>query len=211
MLRTPRLCTLFLTRTPYAAVRTMSLFNTTRLQGETILITGASGGSSPSSAGAAQLLESQACSLASLELTLSMPANLARHRQGDRPALRQGQPQSRARPPAISPGAACTLITLLHASVATLCPPKAGANLLLLARRPTELKAVADECKAAWEAQPEALTGGKGGRFTTVECDMSRREDIDRALATVQAEVDSVEVYVLPVDGPVLNVFALES
>jgi hypothetical protein len=40
---------------------------------------------------------------------------------------------------------------------------------------------------------------------------MSRREDIDRALATVQAEVDSVEVYVLPVDGPVLYVFALES
>ena len=73
---------------------------------------------------------------------------------------------------------------------------QAGANLLLLARRPAELKAVADECKAAWEAQPDSLTGGKGGRFTPVECDMSRREDIDRALATVQDEVDSVEVCV---------------
>ena len=49
MLRAPRLCALLLTNRPAALFqlqisRTMSLFNTTRLQGETVLITGASGG-----------------------------------------------------------------------------------------------------------------------------------------------------------------------
>lgn len=70
---------------------------------------------------------------------------------------------------------------------------QAGANLLLLARRPAELQSVASQCQSAWSSSP-STTGGKGGRFTVVECDMSKREDIDRALESVKSEVDEVQV-----------------
>lgn len=67
---------------------------------------------------------------------------------------------------------------------------KAGANLLLLARRKQELEKV----KALCEEANKAGASGSGGKVLVVECDMSQRKSIDQALETAKGELDEVEV-----------------
>ncbi|CED83708.1 probable nadp()-dependent dehydrogenase acting on 3-hydroxy acids [Phaffia rhodozyma] len=71
---------------------------------------------------------------------------------------------------------------------------KAGANLVLLARRKTELEAV----KALCEAANKEAGSGKGGNVTIVECDISNRSAVDAALAAdgVKEWAENVEVLV---------------
>lgn len=56
---------------------------------------------------------------------------------------------------------------------------RAGANVVLSARRKDALEQVKGECEAAYKAQGEAIAGTKGGQFACVPVDMRDPGSID--------------------------------
>lgn len=69
-------------------------------------------------------------------------------------------------------------------------PSQAGANLILLARREEELEKVK---QLAIDANKEGGTG-KGGEVVCLKVDMSKRAEIDAALAKAKEAVEDIEV-----------------
>ena len=56
---------------------------------------------------------------------------------------------------------------------------RAGANVVLSARRKDALEEAVSECQAAYKAQGEAISGQKGGKFAAIVTDLRDRKSID--------------------------------
>lgn len=59
---------------------------------------------------------------------------------------------------------------------------RAGANVILSARRKDALEEVESACKEAYKAQGEQIAGNKGGKFASIVTDMRDRKSIDGLL-----------------------------
>ena len=62
---------------------------------------------------------------------------------------------------------------------------RAGANVILSARRKDTLEEVENACKEAYKSQGEQIAGTKGGKFASIVTDMRDRKSIDGLLANL--------------------------
>lgn len=69
---------------------------------------------------------------------------------------------------------------------------RAGANVVLVARRQQALDAAVEECKAANQESKE----GKGGQYASLVVDMRKREDLDALLGKLPDWAKKVDVLV---------------
>lgn len=60
---------------------------------------------------------------------------------------------------------------------------RAGANVVLSARRKEALDEVVEACQKAYKAQGEAVAGTKGGKFAAIVTDMRDQKSIDALYA----------------------------